>query len=86
MSTSSLQRCNMAVHAFPVRTIGSTWSTRDCKMGNNIKKADHVLYAEQLDPRAQTKTAKWVTISNVADQVTMLLLQNNGLRVLNQRD
>ncbi len=38
MSTSSLQRCNMAVHAFPVRTMGSTCSTRDCNMmRNNIR-------------------------------------------------
>jgi hypothetical protein len=32
----------MAVHAFPVRTMGSTCSTRDCKMRNNIRNGGQI--------------------------------------------
>jgi hypothetical protein len=43
--------------SFPVRTMGSSCSSRDCNMGNNIKMANHALFAEQLDPHAQPGTA-----------------------------
>ncbi len=77
----------IAVQFFTVRTLGMC-STRDCITGNNIKHgwpSDHAPFAEQSVSRDQPETALRGTISNMADQVTMLLLQNNGCHVINQR-
>jgi hypothetical protein len=58
---------NMAVHAFPVRTMGSTCSTRYCNIGQQYQTWRSTLFqSEQWAPHAQPETATWGTISNMA--------------------
>ncbi len=48
----------MMVQSFPVRTMGSTRSTRDCNMGNNIRNGGPCFFqSEQWAPHAQPETA-----------------------------
>jgi hypothetical protein len=66
----------MAVHAFPVRTMGSTCSTRYCNMGNNIKNGGPHFSSQNsgLYVLNQTETAIWGTISKMVVQSFPILL------------